>query len=425
MDKYTIEKEIGRGTYGIVYLATKEGVNYAIKDVVERSRKFEYGYDPNLIRENDILLRNLHPNVINAVEIIPEDKVIHIVMPYADGSLHDVIHAINKNLMRPLSFRTILEIIGQLMCGLAYLHSNGIVHMDIKPENILIIDNVFKLTDFGLSLFCIKNTCKAGSIGGTPHYMPPEAIYNKDKFISSKTDIWAMGIIIYKLCIGKDPYNVIRKYDPIYFANNSSLYSTGYPEIDTIVQMCTRLVPENRASATDILALIDNYHNCIVESNVPVSYFEIPKESKSLCDRRVAIKMFINSSRDVDSPELWLIALRIYDRYISLGYEISDVNPITFLNACVWIATKLVTISNMSRIPTPSYYTDDLPLVEKLVLERIQWDVGYPTAFTNAVVSTGIKLDSSSMNDIVEFMSDMHLANNITEYEKIITVFKS
>jgi hypothetical protein len=195
LDGYTIKRGIGRGGFGEVYFATSDaGKEVALKHV-ERNLEVE-------LRGVGQCLNLKHVNLIDLHDIrYDEQGEAWVVMEYVAGSsLKDVIDR-NPN---GLPHDEVVTWFRGLADGVIYLHDHGIVHRDLKPGNVFEDEGIVKIGDYGLSKYisCSRRSGQTESVG-TFHYMAPEigkGIYGKE------IDIYALGIILYEMLIGRVPF---------------------------------------------------------------------------------------------------------------------------------------------------------------------------------------------------------------------------
>jgi predicted Ser/Thr protein kinase len=220
---YSIQRELGRGGCGAVYLATPKsgGDPVAVKLMLSRAQA-----EPRAIeqfkREMQVISGLQHLNIVRFLDSGSDQGTFFFVMEYCDGgSLADVAKARGGTI--PLD--ELMPWALQSLEGLAAAHSKGFVHRDIKPHNILLHRNRAKISDFGLA----KNFQKAGLSGmsmtgnyaGTPVFMPPEQITNF-KYVKPVSDVWSFAASLYQLLTGKFPYRFDPKRDPIDVILNES-----------------------------------------------------------------------------------------------------------------------------------------------------------------------------------------------------------
>lgn len=194
--RFRIRAELGKGGMGAVYEATDLllGRSVAIKVLrelggAEALRKIRL--------EAQILARLLHDNIVRLYDFGLTDGVYYLVMEKVDGpSFH--------HRWKQVGLAGRLEIVAQVAEALDYAHRQGIIHRDVKPANVLMTSaDQAKLSDFGLSLK-IEEATETGHTKGTPHYMSPEQAQGKR--LDHRTDIYALGVILYECATGTPPY---------------------------------------------------------------------------------------------------------------------------------------------------------------------------------------------------------------------------
>ena len=199
---YIIKETIGTGTFSKVKLGinkyTKEKV--AIK-LLEKSKITEKEDLKRINREISIIKKLSHPNIIKINEIFENEKNYYIIMDYcSNGELFDYIVKKTKLTEDESSF-----FFYQIINAIEYIHKKNIVHRDLKPENLLLTENnKIKIIDFNLSNYFYKNNLLSTPCG-SPCYAAPEMVRGK-KYNGFKTDIWAIGIILYAMSCGYLPF---------------------------------------------------------------------------------------------------------------------------------------------------------------------------------------------------------------------------
>ena len=203
--EYIINQTLGIGTFSKVKLGinkyTKEKV--AIK-LLEKNKITEKSDLERIFREMSIVKTLNHPNIVKTHEIFDNEKYYFMIMDYCPGGeLFDYI--VNK--IRPNEEESSFFFY-QIINAVEYIHSKGIVHRDLKPENLLLNDkNKLKIIDFGLSNYFFpdseKNLLKTPC--GSPCYAAPEMV-SGNNYNGFKTDIWAIGIILYAMLVGYLPF---------------------------------------------------------------------------------------------------------------------------------------------------------------------------------------------------------------------------
>lgn len=265
-ENYTVGNKIGQGSFGKVYEATHKatGVKWAIKSI--NKEKAGSSALKLVEREVSILKRVSHPTIITLNEVIESPKKMYLVMEMCTGGeLADVLK--EKKYFTEAETKIIM---GRLSGGIAYLHKHGIVHRDLKLENILMAENPenphdklhVKVTDFGLSV--VKGGVTPDSMMqdfcGTPMYMAPEILDNKS--YSQQCDVWALGIIMYMLLCGYPPFRAKDEsvlYELIREANvkfDDKVWTAVSEEGKNCILGMLKLDPAHRLSAAEVL----NHH---------------------------------------------------------------------------------------------------------------------------------------------------------------------
>ena len=201
INNYIMKKEIGEGNFGKVKLAVFKptGEEFAVK--ILNKKKIKKQMKNVMLRENDIITKLNHINIVFVYKIIDTEEDYYIIMEYCKlGELFDYI--VKK---KRLSEEEGSVFFYQLINGVEYIHSKGIAHRDLKPENLLLTeDKVLKIIDFGLSHEFneeqfLKTKC------GSPSYAAPEIIA-RPSYNGFKIDIWCCGIILYAMLCGYLPF---------------------------------------------------------------------------------------------------------------------------------------------------------------------------------------------------------------------------
>ncbi len=255
-ERYRIEGELGRGGMGILYLAHDELLDrrVAIK-VVNDPNLGEKGRD-RLLREARLAAQLNHVNIVAIHDVIEVDGTPQVVMEYVEGqSVHD---------RPPGDLEQILDISKQLCNALTHAHQQGIVHRDLKPENILLTgDGTVKLADFGLAASLASRISSDGAFIGTVYYVAPETVQKHP--IDARTDLYALGVMLYEWCTGKLPFTaseplaVITQHlfspPPSPRAHNPDL-----PDVldQLILRLMSKLPDERPASAQDVLEILES-----------------------------------------------------------------------------------------------------------------------------------------------------------------------
>lgn len=195
---YTLLRKLDKGGFGEVWLAEKQSEFVAKKVAIKLPHAEQVNFDA--IRQEATLWEQAsgHPNVLPLIDADVYDGQVAIVSEYASGgSLADMLKKRGK-----FSVREAVEMTIGILNGLEYLHSKNIVHRDIKPANILLQGDTPRLADFGISRAAGASEISSVVVG-TESFMAPESFEGAR---TVKTDIWSVGVVLYKLLTGKMPF---------------------------------------------------------------------------------------------------------------------------------------------------------------------------------------------------------------------------
>lgn len=212
---YERGEELGKGGMGVVYVATRknDGGKVALKLMVAKVAVDQRSRDL-FMREIDVMRNLHHQNLVEFYDHGSVGSIFYFAMEYCEGgSVFDLIRLRGKPL--PLSEAAPIAI--QCLEALAYTHSEGFVHRDLKPQNILIKNNEAKISDFGIA----KNFQKAGfsgmtatgQVAGSLYFMPCEQLI-AFKYSKPVSDIWSMGASLYYMLTGATPFDFSKRQSP-------------------------------------------------------------------------------------------------------------------------------------------------------------------------------------------------------------------
>jgi serine/threonine protein kinase/tetratricopeptide (TPR) repeat protein len=204
-DRYTIERELGRGGMATVYLAhdIKHDRMVAVK-VLHPELAAVVGTD-RFLNEIKITANLSHPHILPLYDSGEADGFVYYVMPYIEGE------SLRKKLerQRELSIGEAVEITKAVASALDYAHRHDVIHRDIKPENILLQDGQPVVADFGIALAVSASAATrltaTGLSLGTPEYMSPEQATG-DRVLDARSDVYSLGCVVYEMLLGQTPY---------------------------------------------------------------------------------------------------------------------------------------------------------------------------------------------------------------------------
>src|SRR5262245_47553441 len=204
-DRYAVERQIGAGGMADVYLThdVRHNRKVAIK-VMHRDLAELVGVE-RFLREIETTAKLQHPHILPLFDSGSVDDTVFYVMPYVEGE--SLRARLKRETQLPLA--DVLRITAEIATGIDYAHRHGIVHRDIKPDNVLFQDGQALLADFGIALLRTNDEghlrlTQSGLTLGTPYYMSPEQLGGKD--VDSRSDIHALGVMAYEMLAGEPPF---------------------------------------------------------------------------------------------------------------------------------------------------------------------------------------------------------------------------
>ena len=268
-NRYTIEEQIGVGGMSVVYRAKDTLLD---RDVAIKILKDNYAHDEDFVRNFTVEAQAAgklnHPNITLIYDVgidkIEEKDIHYIVMEYVEGETL-------KNLIReyaPFRMETVKNFGIMIARALAVAHESGIIHRDIKPQNILITkNNEVKVADFGIARVATSSTiAHTSTILGTVHYISPEQA--KGKFIDKRADLYALGVVLYEMATGRVPYDgensvaIAIKHIQEKLVPASTRNPNVTPGMDYIISKCLEKHPEHRyQSADELIRDLENYES--------------------------------------------------------------------------------------------------------------------------------------------------------------------
>jgi serine/threonine-protein kinase len=204
-DRFALERELGRGGMATVYLARdlRNGKPVALK-VMHRGLASALGTE-RFLREIQIAASLSHPHIVPLYESGNAGDLLYYIMPFVEGeSLYETLER-----KRRLSLEEALQITREVAQALGYAHSHGVLHRDVKPENILLAGGHALVADFGLAQVIgaadREKLTATGVTIGTVYYMSPEQL-RADRNLDQRADIYGLACILYEMLSGEPPY---------------------------------------------------------------------------------------------------------------------------------------------------------------------------------------------------------------------------
>lgn len=304
-DRYQIIKTLGEGGMANVYLAYDTILN---RNVAVKILRGEFENDEKFIRRfqrEALAASNLsHPNIVEIYDFGEDHGQNYIVMEYVDGKTL-------KQLIKKRGHLTITEVVDimlQLTDGMAHAHDSYIIHRDIKPQNIMILENgMIKITDFGIAM-AINSTqlTQTNSVMGSVHYLPPEQANGKGATI--KSDIYSMGILMYELLTGEIPYKgdnaveIALKHIKEPLPSIKSLIPSIPNSIENIILKATAKNPKNRYN--DAREMFEDIKTSLDDSRVNEPKYVYKYNEKDMEETKVLDDALKEVKKKVKDEEL-------------------------------------------------------------------------------------------------------------------------
>ena len=288
-ERYEIISRVGSGGMADVYKARDHKLNrmVAVK-VLKAEFREDTGFVTKFQKEAQSAARLSHPNVVNVFDVGEDRGLYYIVMELIEGiTLKNYIQKKGK-----LSVREATSIAIQVSLGLEAAHNRGIIHRDVKPQNIIIsTDGKVKLSDFGIAKATNSNTITA-NVMGSVHYSSPEQV--RGGFSDAKSDIYSLGITMYEMVTGRVPFDgestvaiAIKHLQEEMVA--PSRYTPDLPySLEQIILKCTQKNPERRYNRVG--DLIEDLKNSLLDPQgnfVTITPLSSATETLKVSDKEV------------------------------------------------------------------------------------------------------------------------------------------
>ena len=303
---YEVRELIGSGGMANVYKAVMLGHNGPVPVgtvVAVKVLRQEYTHDPDLVRrfknESKAISLLNHPNIVKVYDVSVNDDLQYIVMEYVDGmTLREYLNERGGK----LSSRETVHFISQILKALEHAHANGVVHRDIKPQNIMLLDNgQLRMMDFGIARISrADNQLLVGKAMGSVHYISPEQAKGDETDCTS--DIYSVGVMMYEMLSGHLPFDaddVVEVAIKQISDQPKSLREIA-PEVPgalvEITEKAMAKLPQNRyASAREMLDALDTY---VQNPSVMFEYKYITEDAPEK-----VVKRTMNQNRAHRQPE--------------------------------------------------------------------------------------------------------------------------
>lgn len=314
---YELKAQIGAGGFGAVYSAYQPAIK---REVAVKVILPDYANKAEFIREFEseaqLVARLEHPNIVPLYDFWREPGGAYLVMRWLRGG--SLRAALTASSFTPQSVARLLE---QIASGLAVAHRKGIVHRDIKPDNILLDeDRNAYLADFGIAKITSEREANTDHLMvGSPAYIAPEQVLGQ--VVSPQTDLYSLGIVIYELLMGKRPFQEETATELLIKHINAAVPSVQehFPQaIDNVIQRATAKAPEQRYP--DAISMAAAFRRAITEDDSTADDVSVPSPildappSRRGGHKRTTIKSPDNATARIDAtPNRDAETMRIHE----------------------------------------------------------------------------------------------------------------
>jgi serine/threonine protein kinase len=307
--KYEIVRELGHGATSTVYLAldpfSQQQVALKVFDLaVLHDQTRAKAFRKLLLTEASLAGKLSHPHIVKIHDAVMDSDVNYMVMEYVEGETLEIYGEVDHL----MNLGRIAEIIYKCCKALEYAQYQGITHRDIKPANILLRgESDIKITDFGAAVIESQQSTQVSGVG-SPAYMSPEQI--KELPLTHQTDIYSLGVTMYRLLTGKLPFDAATSYSMIYQIMNidpqppSTFRPEIPPELDAIVM---------RAMCKDTAQRYQTWDEFARDLVAFISY-NVPQQEEIYDTEKFNTLRELGFFRNFNDVELWEV-LRISDWY--------------------------------------------------------------------------------------------------------------
>ena len=274
LDNFFITKQLGEGGMGVVYKATDRDtdVEYAVK-VLPPALCADPRALADLKKEVATAQSLTHQNLLKINYLTTSGSTTYIVMEYIDGENLEEYRRRKAGALKGDEFRKIAP---QILTGLDYLHDKGVVHLDVKPHNVMLTRNgEVKITDYGISRSIKEQMRQGGQQGaatGTLCYMAPEQLRGGD-VLDRRADVYATAMMFLRLLTEKFPFD-LKNHQAIsawHLDPKHQIHSTGVPGLDAVLRKALAVNPSERYSSCQEMLRALEKHGVLGEVAAPVA----------------------------------------------------------------------------------------------------------------------------------------------------------
>ena len=399
---YEVQELIGSGGMANVYKAVMRGHNGPVPAgtvVAVKVLRREFMHDPHLVRrfknESKAISLLNHPNIVKVYDVSVNDDLQYIVMEYVDGmTLREYLNERGGK----LTSRETVHFISQILKALEHAHANGVVHRDIKPQNIMLLDNgQLRMMDFGIARISrAENQLSGGKAMGSVHYISPEQAKGDETDCTS--DIYSVGVMMYEMLSGHLPFDaddMVEVAIKQISDTPKSLHELA-PEVPNalveITEKAMAKLPQNRyASAREMLNALDTY---VQNPSVQFEYQYITEDAPEKVVKRTMNQNRANRRAETPAPHSKKAAPRKKRRTIFLPalFGITVAFVIACLALCWMILNDSSNLMNNKADVTLGDYVgmtrDEAQAAEQVVSGQItvNWEEEYNSNYAAGYV---------------------------------------
>src|SRR5881392_184589 len=307
---YELLEEIGRGAQGVVFRARQKSLNRTVAlKVISLGQWASKAHLKRFRREAEAAASLDHPSIVPIYEVGERDGSCYFSMKFVEGGqLDEVVR------QTPMSIRQAVELIAKVARTVHYAHEHGILHRDIKPGNILLdAKGEPHLTDFGLARLVESESSVTQTLDvlGTPSYMAPEQAVGNNAAVSSATDVYGLGAVLYQLLTGHPPFAGGTTYETIKLLEDTEPRPPRLlnPKVDrdlsTICLKCLEKDPKRRYSSA--LALAEDLNRWLKYEPIQARHSGVFARGKKWVRRNPTSAVLAASLMALAAPAGWII----------------------------------------------------------------------------------------------------------------------
>ncbi len=391
-DRYQIIKSIGEGGMANVYLAydTILDRNVAVKLLrgdLSNDEKFVRRFQREALSASSLN----HPNIVEVYDVGEDNGSYYIVMEYIEGRhLKDLLKKRGK-----LTTSEVVDIMLQITDGMSVAHDSYIIHRDIKPQNIMILENgLVKITDFGIAMAMnATQLTQTNSVMGSVHYIPPEQACGKGATLQS--DIYSMGIVMYELLTGKLPFRgdnaveIALKHLKEPMPNIQDELPNIPNSIVNIILKATAKNPKNRYN--DAREMHEDLKTCLTDARAHEKIIEFKYPENNFDDSKISKMLKDAPKKEVESDSTPPIAKQITKD------DLKKQNKVLIILASIFTGLVVIITSVVLLIPAITTQKEiTVPDVkDKSIQEAIE-------TLQNAGFKISDEQQEQSSNDVAE-----------------------